>query len=508
MRLIRRIARRFRDDEKGVSLPLVAGMFVVLLGFSAFAIDLGWLYLNGTRLQRAADSSALAGVVFLPADVANVSAKAVDGANANGWDIGTVNGNPTGSGGPDDLTWAQLADNKLEVTLQTTVGTFFLKALGFDQFSLTRKATAEYIKPVPLGSPANCIGIGQAVTSTGLLSSATASFNACNAFTQNFWGAIQGRATDLHHGDPYATNCGYNCSGSNPDYRPNYYHAIEVPAGKNWVDVYLYDAGFYDRSGFAETGDEESLANSNSGGTNMTFNLYMPDSTPLIPDDNSVAVTCSSGSSTLTINSGASSGTYMNRWARMCRINNPVAGIYVLRTQNGGNSLGGTNQYSILASTNNIASGTPPRVYAINSMSIFTNAPSGQATVYIAEVDPVHAGKTLELVFYDPGEGAGNAQMTVLPPPGVTGYSCSWIATDVTSNSNATSGSSCTIDTTISGTAQFNGEWITMEIDIPSGYTCSSDCFWKMDLDLNTSHDRTTWEARVIGNPVRLVPNP
>jgi hypothetical protein len=29
-----------------------------------------------------------------------------------------------------------------------------------------------------------------------------------------------------------------------------------------------------------------------------------------------------------------------------------------------------------------------------------------------------------------------------------------------------------------------------------------------MNLDLNVAHDRTTWEARVIGNPVALVPNP
>ena len=28
-----------------------------------------------------------------------------------------------------------------------------------------------------------------------------------------------------------------------------------------------------------------------------------------------------------------------------------------------------------------------------------------------------------------------------------------------------------------------------------------------MNLNLQTSHDRTTWSARVIGNPVRLVPN-
>jgi hypothetical protein len=52
-----------------------------------------------------------------------------------------------------------------------------------------------------------------------------------------------------------------------------------------------------------------------------------------------------------------------------------------------------------------------------------------------------------------------------------------------------------------------------MIIDIPSSYTCTqsangfSGCYWRMNLDLQTSHDRTTWSARVIGNPVRLVPN-
>jgi hypothetical protein len=52
-----------------------------------------------------------------------------------------------------------------------------------------------------------------------------------------------------------------------------------------------------------------------------------------------------------------------------------------------------------------------------------------------------------------------------------------------------------------------------MIIDIPDNYTCNpaangnSGCYWKMNLNLQTSHDRTTWAARVIGNPVRLVPN-
>ena len=45
-------------------------------------------------------------------------------------------------------------------------------------------------------------------------------------------------------------------------------------------------------------------------------------------------------------------------------------------------------------------------------------------------------------------------------------------------------------------------------IDLPDDPAdmCGSDCFWKMDLDLSLPTERTTWRARVIGNPVRLVP--
>ncbi len=492
-------------NENGAALPFVAILLVLLLGIAAFAIDLGWLYLNGARLQRAADSAALAGVVYLPSDSSGAETEAVNGADANGWDIGQVNGSPIGGGGPDDLDWQSLADNKMEVTLSTTIPTFFLKVLGFNHFDISRTATAEYVKPVPLGSPANCFGIGDtsSVSTAGLVSGSGASsaLSQCEGYTQNFWGAINGRRTAKEHGDPYGVQCitagSSSCNGTNTDYRPYYFYGIEVPAGKSWVDVYIWDLGFYDRNNFAEAGDEESLSYSNTGGTDTTFTIYAPDDSPTIPENNNVQV----GSCTQTVNSGSSSSTYKNRWYRLCRFT-PAAegGIYVLKLQNGGNG-GGNNGYAVLTNTNGQTSSSFARTYAINDMSIFTNGASGSATIYLAEVDPIHAGKVLELEFFDPGEGAGNASMTVTPPPGVGSVNCVWTAT------NGQSGSSCSIPTTISGNAQFNSEWITMQIDIPTNYTCSSDCYWKVNAVLNVSHDRTTWTARVIGNPVRLVPN-
>jgi hypothetical protein len=515
-RRISHLVTSITSEDEGFSLPLIASMLVLLLGLAAFAIDLGWIYLNGGRLQRGADSAALAGVVYLPHDLPSVQTLAVSGANANGSEVGTVvpdGGAPENVGpGTDTLAWRQLEDNKLQVELTTSVDTFFLKVLGFDEIGLKRASTAQFIKPVPLGSPANCIGIGEGVDTNGLTGHATGvggAYDVCNDYTQNFWSAINGRRTAVEHGDPYGPTCGWQCSGGNPNHDPYYYFAVDVAEGAgNWVDVFLYDGGFYDRDNFADTGDEDDLSNSDGGGTHMSFELFDPDTSPQIPENNNTRVNCFQGSDTVTIDSEDNTPPYRDRWRRMCRILNPEQGIYVLKVGNGGSDIGGSNSYSLLADSQSFSTSALTRIYSLNEMSIFTNDDDGNATVYIAEVAPVHANKTLELRFYDPGETAGNGTMTVLPPPGVSGISCSWTATDNHPPIAPTSGSSCSINTSSGGDSRYNAEWITMQIQIPADYTCDADCFWKMNLALNTAHDRTTWEARVIGNPVALVPNP
>lgn len=503
--MIKRLRHRLAEEQQGAALVWIAGSLVMLLAFSALAVDLAWLYLNSSRLQNAADASALAAVVNAPGFMTLAQSDAEDAATANGFPVG----------GANTVTTNLLNDNTVQATLTTSVPSYFLKVMGFDSFDVTRRSTAQYVKPVPMGSPSNCFGIGYA---------AAVPPGGCGGSTQNFWAAIQGRATAKEHGDPYATRCdwssGGNCTDSvndgsgapwdtnidplNPTFRPTgYYYAVEIPTGKASFTVQVFDAGFYDRSGFGETGDEQSLSKSTAGGTDMHYQLYMVDTTPLDPTDNAPIAGCS-----LNINSGSSAATYKNQWRNLCTLPSPTAGIYVLRVWSGTNqpNIGGTNSYSLNV-TANPAGGV--RFYAINDMSIFTNAPSGQATVYLAEIDPVHAGKRLELKFYDPGEGGGNAFMTVQMPNGAI-PTCTWFAEDMDGNTTTPVTGQCRIQTTVGGVAQFNKQWITASIDIPDPgtYVCGADCFWTMDLDLNTSHDRTTWQARVIGNPVRLVPNP
>jgi len=482
--------------EKGAALPFVAILLVLLLGMAAFAVDLGWLYLNSARLQRAADSSALAGVVYLPGDIPNVVNNAVNGANANGWDVGSVNGTPLGGGGPEDLDWRSLADNKLEVTLSTTVPTFFLQVLGMDEFDVSRTATAEYVKPVPIGSPDPCFGIGRTSLHGGDCNPATA---------QRFWAAISGPLTNKWNGDARATRFWdddgtWNQEFANTQYRANgYYLAVDVPSGVSGLTVSVYDAGFYDRGSFdVETGDRTQ---DSGGGANTHFQMFRFDSTPLDPTDNSVAPGCTSGPGRFDINSEASSGTYENQWRALCSISGSVpAGIYVVRVWTTGD-LGGTNQYAVRANT---SSGTNARVYGINDISIFTNQ-SGTSTLNVAEVAPVHRGKTLELSFYDPGEDDANAYMTVKNPGGSTA-TCDWVAKNEAGTTVRSGSGSCSIQTS-DGNSFFQGLWVTAQVDIPDAYTCTTNCWWKMEISNSQPHDRTTWAARIIGNPVRLVPN-
>ncbi|MFZ0494008.1 MAG: pilus assembly protein TadG-related protein, partial [Acidimicrobiia bacterium] len=124
-----------RHSDEGAVLVWVAGSIVALMLFAALAVDLGWFYLNSSRLQNAADAAALAGVVDLPGFLTQAQSDADDAAAANGF--------------PGSVTsLVPLADNSLEVTLQTTVPTFFLRVAGFINMTISRTSTAEYIKPV------------------------------------------------------------------------------------------------------------------------------------------------------------------------------------------------------------------------------------------------------------------------------------------------------------------------------------------------------------------------
>lgn len=475
------------NGENGAVLIWMAGALVALLAFAAFAVDLGWILLNRSKLQTAADSAALAGVVNLPGYPDDAEADAITAAGLNGFPIGAKT----------SIDTAVEEDNQYRVDLSTTVDTFFLGVIGMDTVDVAHSATAEYIKPVRLGSPSNQFG----------------------GPGQNFWAAVNGRYTEIQQGDPYASQCithannSPGCSGStNPLYREEgYYYGVEVAEESIGLDLHIYDGGHYMQSscdnnddycsGSSDPGDTSWRWNWPSGqrGVYLDYALYAPDTTPGDPRDNSDLL-CSHTFPVLQGNSQPGQGHY-NRWngSGNCQVGGPLtAGIYVLQFPSP--LYEGSTKFAIRATVDN---GPSPKVYGLLDMSIHVNFDGGSATPYLAEVRPEHASRTLEVEIWDLGDVNGVGQIRFINAAG-DNPPCSW---DSTNGESATGLGSCIIDIS---NQRFNAEWLRVQMPIPDDYDCDTSapdgCWWKIFIQSpGQPTDRTTWSATITGDPVRLI---
>ena len=287
------------------------------------------------------------------------------------------------------------------------------------------------------------------------------------------------------------------------------------------TDLYIeiYDAGWYERGITEETGDSRWGEGSNDPFANTHFSVRAVDSTPNDPTDNPIVAGCD-----LTLAPEAQPAL-KNEWGgphigtpRLCHIDGgggPVTpGIWIVHVETTGVG-GGSSHYSLAAYSN--GGEVEPRVYGINDMSIWNNSlDDDEALLYLVEVDSIHAGAILELQFFDPGDANGDSWMRVQMPDGDDDFDtpdCVWESTDYSGTVTDSGNGPCDWQTTDEDDPVdkrlFNNQWITALIDIPDDYTCNAGadgCFWFMELDLDGPTERTVWRARVIGNPVKLVP--
>lgn len=151
---------RTRKEERGVSLLVVAGGLVMLLGIAAMTIDLGSLYLARDEAQRAADAGALAAAKVLADSgcVGSGTCGAVESAaTQKAISIGGQNsiGGQSVSLQSGDITYniATSQNPRVSVTAQRTAArgnampTFFAKILGFRTADVSAVATAEAYNP-------------------------------------------------------------------------------------------------------------------------------------------------------------------------------------------------------------------------------------------------------------------------------------------------------------------------------------------------------------------------
>ena len=65
-----RCAQYKTRNRAGVTLVLMVFLFVVIIGMTAFAVDLGIMYLDRVQIQNAVDAGAIAAILGAPIAVA------------------------------------------------------------------------------------------------------------------------------------------------------------------------------------------------------------------------------------------------------------------------------------------------------------------------------------------------------------------------------------------------------------------------------------------------------
>ena len=246
-----------------------------------------------------------------------------------------------------------------------------------------------------------------------------------------------------------------------------------------------------------------------TGTDDYTFTLYGADNTPLNDDDNPKIC-----EKTYTPTSAFDGYEFLGsrRWNTLCTISSTaLSGKYILRVHNKGSASSplndGSNQWGLVARyTNSAGDGLCdgrtdamcPRVYGKEAISVRAAATTSVASFYLAEIGPEHAGKKLKIDLWDPGEGGQNLSIQV--PTGAN----TWAAVPVTwTSAGVGSGSGTTIDVTGN---KFNGKLLQITVDLTGYNPPANNRWWQIKYNFSgTVTDRTTWSARITGDPVHLL---
>jgi hypothetical protein len=577
-------ARRRRRTGQ-VAVIFGGAIFAIFL-LMALVIDLSWYWANSLKVQRAADAGSLAGVVWLPGDPASASTTAIAAAKRNGYDAALAGITVTPTVDP--------ADNKrLYVTVTAPVQTFFMRLVGIPSITASYKSHAEYVLPVPMGSPDAWYGDfglvrGQTTTSSGGVTTTLpdanlegpSPFSPCpgavlpanTCFIQSatvalnpggFWGTMNTEGAANINGDAYMPYYDTNTSAISPACNTittvracydatNYYnYAIEMAPGSTNGAVYIFDPVFCATATNKGTADRWFSGNN---GVSSYFELYNTNNQIFVNSAPPQTLLASSGTlfqqiaasdSTMGGSGGSecrtlTTGIYNNgikpdgrdfhdKWYRLYTgltggANGTIYRLHTTTTDPSNvaqqRNTDGENSFAVYAS----ASGTAPKVYGLGAMQMFTPlSASGGGSVssefYLAQIGAEHAGKTVEVSLWDPGDTSPlTASIQVELPSATVGVwtgatNMSYSAVTGTTNSAAVNCSPTVIPNvssivTANPNSHFNGCWLTIDVPIPPGYTAPQSGWWKIKYTMSgsgTSNDVTTWKVGIKGNPVHLI---
>ena len=181
-------------------------------------------------------------------------------------------------------------------------------------------------------------------------------------------------------------------------------------------------------------------------------------------------------------------------------------------------------------------------VSAMQDMAIYTPISSASFDIPIFELPSDYAGSTVRVFIFDPGDlsGSGNVDLSILKPavggsspaagavasvsagtlhiynrgpardgsqPGVASVATGELLAGTYRPSGVTQ---ATFEATTSGTTNFNGHWIEIDIPIPNSYssTPSGLDFWYLHYSIgsgSSATDTLTMTVDSVGSPVHIV---
>ncbi|HVM64450.1 MAG TPA: pilus assembly protein TadG-related protein, partial [Acidimicrobiales bacterium] len=141
-----------RKRSRGQIAVIFAGSIVLFCALCAVVVDIANYWVATLKVQRAADAAALAGAVYLPGDVNGGKSAALASATQNGYSAG--------SGTTVTPVQDAVDPRQMDVTISTSVGTFFARVVGITSWPVTQYAKGVYVLPVPMGSPLAYYGVG------------------------------------------------------------------------------------------------------------------------------------------------------------------------------------------------------------------------------------------------------------------------------------------------------------------------------------------------------------
>lgn len=422
-------------------------------------------------------------------------------------------------------------------TAGTTLNLDMLEVRAYWSMDTTTSTTTTVTNPIPdqdlQGPGSACSGVANCLHADG------ATLN-----PRGFWATMNTEGAENVNGDAFQPYYDTSPGTTNPAYDAGTYYnyAVEVPAGASG-SIYVYDPVFCAVAVDNGTGDRWFGGSGDQ--VSSFFELYDTQNTLYDLTDDGAPVADSSGlfrnlgasdsemgggtagpeCRTTTISNYGDGRDYHDQWYRLASgVSGGLSGkVYRIHTTSTDPSnvaaqrpVDGENSFALYSSI------PGSRIYGLGAMQMFTPLSASGSPVtsefYLAQIDAVHAGKTVEITLWDPGDTRPlSASIEILLPNagGWTATALDYTAAQGTTNSAAApcdtlSGNGVPlIQTNVGNTnGTFNGCWLTIQIPIPTTYTAQQSGWWKIRYTMNgngTSNDVTTWKVQIRGNPVHLI---